>query len=90
MTKDKKLKKPWPIKDAMAQIYKKTYGVETNLNFTPVWAPMAINSYIAGAPVLLTDLGRLCAAWGTRFSAIEIPITTRTFLPNLPEVDLGF
>lgn len=77
----------------MAQIYEKNlWGVKKSEFYSGLGShePGVVNPYIAGAPVLLTDLGRLCAAWGTRFSAIEIPITTRTFLPNLPEVDLGF
>ncbi len=84
---------PWPTKDAMAQIYEKNlWGGEESEYYSGLGSHHleVVNPYIAVVPVLFRDFGRLCAAWGTRFSAIEIPITTRTILPNLPEVDAGF
>ena len=67
MSKKKETKKPWPTKDAMAQIYEKNlWGGKQPGFFSEVgsYHPEVVNPYIAVVPVLLRDFGRLCAAWG--------------------------
>ncbi len=69
MTKNKKIKKPWPTKDAMAQIYEKNlWGGNASEYYSGLGShhPETVNPYIAGVsnflkafetPPVICDLG---------------------------------
>ncbi|MGM0934242.1 MAG: hypothetical protein ACQEWD_12435 [Bacteroidota bacterium] len=70
MKKKEMSKKPWPTKDAMAQIYEKNlWGGKKSEYYSGLGShhPETVNPYIAVVAAFLKDFGRLYAAWGQGF-----------------------